>query len=210
MSALGELKSNISPTIVTMVNNSKGYEGWEKVTGIGRILPAFPGAGGGIDKGVLDAGLTPRIIQPTTFGETDGIIRERTRQLKKIFSASGIPSQIVDNMKNWQISHIALVVPIADAYYMSDNPEYVYRDKQIMRKTAEKIKGNFKVLSERGMLSPYKFEVIKICPLPILTAGLGLVYKSSFGDKFMYRHAMKSPDEMKALHNELDVILGGN
>ena len=41
---------------------------WEDIVGTGRILPAFPGAGGSInDDGILDASLTPRIIQLTTF-----------------------------------------------------------------------------------------------------------------------------------------------
>ena len=35
-----------------------------------RILPAFPGASGSINNdGIIDAALTPRMIQPTTFAE---------------------------------------------------------------------------------------------------------------------------------------------
>jgi len=41
----------------------------EELCGKGRIIPAFPGAGGSIDDGILNAGLTPAWIQPTTFGE---------------------------------------------------------------------------------------------------------------------------------------------
>lgn len=44
--ALAELKSNISNNIVTMVNNPNGYSSWENIIGIGRIIPAFAGAGG--------------------------------------------------------------------------------------------------------------------------------------------------------------------
>ena len=43
-----------------------------------RILPAFPGAGGSINNdGILDAALTPRMIQPTTFAEISGINPKR-------------------------------------------------------------------------------------------------------------------------------------
>jgi ketopantoate reductase (EC 1.1.1.169) len=53
--ALKELRGNISPTIVTMVNSLDSYERWEAICGEGRILPAFPGAGGGFDGEILDA-----------------------------------------------------------------------------------------------------------------------------------------------------------
>ena len=40
------LKNNKSNTIVTMVNSLDSYKKWEDIVGTGRILPAFPGAGG--------------------------------------------------------------------------------------------------------------------------------------------------------------------
>ena len=52
---LKALKSNISPNIVTMVNSLDTYDKWEEICGRGRIIPAFPGAGGGFDGDVLDA-----------------------------------------------------------------------------------------------------------------------------------------------------------
>ena len=94
LQALGELKSNCSPTIVTMVNSLDTYDHWESVCGIGRILPAFPGAGGAFVGDVLDAALTPRLIQPTTIGKTDG----REKKLGEIFRKAGIPYQIVSDM----------------------------------------------------------------------------------------------------------------
>ena len=56
--ALAELKNNKSNIIVTMVNSLDSYKKWEDIVGIGRILSAFPGAGGSInDDGILDAAL---------------------------------------------------------------------------------------------------------------------------------------------------------
>lgn len=37
-------------------------------------------------------------------------------------------------------------------------------------------------------------------PIRELAAGLSCVFKSDFGDKFMYRHSIKAPDEMRELH----------
>lgn len=83
--ALTELKENKSKTIVTMVNTISPYAELEKLCGKGKILPAFPEAGGSIDGGILDAALTPRLIQPTTFGEKDGKKTERSKLLASLF-----------------------------------------------------------------------------------------------------------------------------
>ena len=113
--ALNELKANQSPCIVTMVNSIDDYGKWESICGKGRILPAFPGAGGGIRDGVLDAALTPRWVQPTTFAEISGEKTERTERLSTLFRKAKIPYQQVKDMHLWQLCHLAMVVPIADA-----------------------------------------------------------------------------------------------
>lgn len=200
--ALLELCNNKSPNIVTMVNSIEPFFEWEKICGIGRILPAFPGAGGSIEDGVLDASLTPWIIQPTTFGEIDGNKTKREMILAQIFRKSHIPYHIVSDMHNWQVSHLGMVVPIADAYYMSNKPIMVYKDKNIMDITAKRMKHNFKHLSKMGMLSPFKFYLFMICPTWLLSLALKYIFKSDFGNKFMYKHTMKSPKEMRGLHNK--------
>ena len=73
--ALEELSHNISPNIVTMVNTIEGYEKWERLCGEGRIIPAFPGAGGSFQDGILKAALTSYLIQPTTFAEINGLVK---------------------------------------------------------------------------------------------------------------------------------------
>ncbi len=132
LQALEELKSNCSPTIVTMVNSLDPYDKWEDICGKGRILPAFPGAGGGVDGEVLDAALTPRLIQPTTIVRIDG----REKKLAEIMRKAGIPCQIVPDMHVWQICHLGMVVPIADAYYEANDPKHAGQDWRLMKKTA--------------------------------------------------------------------------
>ena len=127
--ALSELKNNKSNTIVTMVNSLDSYKKWEDIVGKGRILPAFPGAGGSInDDGILEASLTPKVIQPTTFAEISGNKSERTKQFSEILRHAHIPYQKVTDMHLWQLCHLAMVVPIADAYYESDDPEKVEKE----------------------------------------------------------------------------------
>lgn len=200
--ALRALRENSSPNIVTMTNTIEDYTLLEQLCGEGRLLPAFPGAGGSMEHGVLHASLTPKIVQPTTFGEIHGEPTERLRILAALFRRSRIPYQIVPNMHYWQLSHLGMVVPIADAYYRSGSPETVYREKEIMRGTAEQMKANFSLLAKRKMLSPFKFQLLRLCPTPIFTAALSMVFKSNFGNRFMYQHAMKAPGEMRKLHED--------
>ena len=110
--AVAELKNNKSTTIVTMINSLDSYKKWEDIVGIGKILPAFPGAGGSINEdGILDAALTPRMIQPTTFAEISGNSSERIKQFSKILRHAHIPYQKVMDMHMWQLCHLAMVVP---------------------------------------------------------------------------------------------------
>ena len=57
-----------------------------------------------------------------------------------------IPYKKVTDMHLWQLCHLAMVVPIADAYYESADPEKVEKEWKIMRKTAERLKRNFNFL----------------------------------------------------------------
>ena len=152
---------------------------------------------------ILDAALTPRMIQPTTFAEISGNKSEKTKQFSKILRHAHIPYQKVVDMHMWQLCHLAMVVPIADAYYEADCPERAGKDWKIMKKTAKKLKRNFSFLRKQaGRLSPCKMNIFRFLPLPIMTIMLAVTFESSFGDKFMYQHARKAPDEMRELHKQ--------
>ncbi len=201
--ALKELSLNISPNIITMVNTLEPYSNWEVLCGKGRIIPAFPGAGGSFDNGILKAALTPRIVQPTTFSEIDGSKTKRLLKLAELLNESGIPYQIVKNMHQWQLCHLAMVVPIADAYYEAQNPKEVWREREIMAKTAKRMKRNFNLLHDSGItLSPWKMNIFRYFPIFILKIGITIIFRSNFGNVFMYQHSINAPDEMRRLHTQ--------
>lgn len=108
------------------------------------------GAGGSFREEILKAALTPYIIQPTTFAEINGDRTQRLDNLSQIMEKSKIPYQIVKNMQDWQLCHLAIVVPIADAYYMTENPQMVWKEDKVMQKTAVQIKHNFRMLRKLG------------------------------------------------------------
>lgn len=151
----------------------------------------------------MKAALTPLIIQPTTFAEIDGRETKRIISLSTIFNKSKIPYEIVKNMYHWQLCHLAMVVPIADAYYKAKNPEKVWKETKIMVETAKKMKINFKTLYNFGIiLSPRKMNIFRFAPVCILKIGLIITFKSNFGNIFMYQHSMKAKDEMRQLHKK--------
>lgn len=209
--ALKELSSNISQNIVTMVNTLEPYNNWEKICGRGRVIAAFPGAGGSFDNGILKAALTPQIIQPTTFAEIDGNISERVISLSKLFEKSKIPYQIVKDMHIWQLCHLAMVVPIADAYYKAQSPKRAWKEFEIMHETAKQIKTNLKTIYGTGVsLSPRKMNIFRFSPVCFIKMGLILTFKSNFGNMFMYQHSINAPDEMRQLHTQFYQYIRNN
>ena len=207
--ALEELKNNNSPNIVTMLNTLEKYNTWEEICGKGRIIPAFPGAGGSFEGNILNAKLTPSIIQATTFGEINGGKSERLLQLASILKKSYIPYKIEKDMHAWQLCHLAMIVPIADAYYEAGVPEKAGEDRELMRKTAISIKKNLDSLCKLGVtLTPKKMKVLHRLPVQILSIGLRFTFRSEFGNTFMYQHSMKALDEMRELHNQFYSYIG--
>ena len=89
------------------------------------------------------------MIQPTTFAEISGNKSERTKHFSKILKHARIPYQEVKNMHMWQLCHLAMVVPIADAYYEADCSEKAGRDWKIMKKTEKRLKRNFNFLRKQ-------------------------------------------------------------
>ena len=91
----------------------------------------------------------------------------------------------------------------SDTIYEADCPERAGMDWKIMKKTAKRLKRNFNFLRKQsGRLSPGKMNIFCFLPLSILAIMLAITFESSFGDKFMYQHAMKAPDEMRELHKQ--------
>ena len=164
---LAELATNINSNIVTMVNNPKGYIHWENLIGKGRLIPAFPGAGGKIEDDILHFALTPKIIQATTFGEVDGTVTDRLRTLALLFKSSQIPHSISKNMDAWQKSHLAMVIPLANGIYFDGGNIYTTaKNKNAIRMMSVAIKKSFNSLKTKGIpITPTKLNIFYFCPL---------------------------------------------
>ena len=205
--ALAELAANSNPNIVTMVNNPKGYIHWENLIGKGRLIPAFPGAGGKIDNDILYYALTPRIIQATTFGEVDGLVTDRLRALAQLFKSSQIPHSISKNMDAWQKSHLALVIPLANGiYYDGGNTYTTAKNKKAIRMMSVALKKSFNSLKAKGIpITPTKLNIICFCPLWIMQICLKLFCNTKLAET-VSSHVPYIKEEMAMLDKAFDEL----
>lgn len=207
--ALNEIKLNQSKTIITMVNSPNGYEEWESIVGKGRLIAAFPGAGGRIEDGVLHYRLTPYIVQPTTFGELNGIRTYRVRQLANIFKASKVPHIVCKDMDAWQKSHLAMVIPMANAiYYDGGNAYTTAKNKFAIGKMCVELKNNFRSLKKRKVpITPIKLNVFLLCPTWLLKIIMKALYSSEFAETLISNHANNAKQEMLLLDSHFRKVI---
>ena len=118
-SVLPSLAANkATPSLVFMFNNLAGPQRLIDVLGRERVMLGFPGAAGErASDGTVMATVLPALIQKTTIGELDGHQTPRVRQLAAALQEAGFPTAISSYMDAWLKTYVALVSPIADAFY---------------------------------------------------------------------------------------------
>ncbi|WP_343231700.1 ketopantoate reductase family protein [Tissierella simiarum] len=203
-SALLDIKDNCSQNIVTMVNNPFGYDKWEEIVGKGRIIPAFPGAGGKIENDILYYKLTTRLIQSTTFGELSGERSSRIMQLYNVLKSSGFSASICDNMDAWQKSHLAMVIPMANAIYFDGGNNYTTaQNREAIQNMSLSLRENFEFLKNVGIkITPIKLNVFRLCPIWILNSIFKMIYNTKFAETLISNHAKNASQEMYLLSND--------
>ncbi|MDA8212037.1 MAG: hypothetical protein M0021_09195 [Clostridia bacterium] len=207
--ALYDLAENESDSFVTMVNTAKGYEEWSGIIGTEKLIVAFPGAGGGIENGVLHYKLTPFFVQPTTFGVLTGNKTWRIEELANIFKVSKFPNTICNNMDAWQKSHLAMVIPMANAIYLDGGNAYTTsKNNEAMIKMCSWLKENFRALKKMKIpITPFKLNLFLICPTWLLKCSLKLLFRTKFAATVISEHANKAKQEMLLLDSEFRKVI---
>ncbi|MDR0919490.1 MAG: NAD(P)-binding domain-containing protein [Oscillospiraceae bacterium] len=207
-SVLEQLKNNVNSNIVTMVNNINGYDNFEKTVGKGKIIPAFPGAGGRIENGILTYKLTPKTIQSTTIGEINGEKTERIISLQKLIKSAKIPTLISKNMDLWQKSHLALVTALANGIYYDGGDNYTTaKNKKALHLISVTLKSNFKKLKNSGVkIEPFKLNIIRFCPIWIMDLTISFIFKTEFAEICISSHAINAKEEMQILDRDFKKI----
>ncbi|MFD2370077.1 ketopantoate reductase family protein [Brevibacillus sp. GCM10020057] len=149
-SALSAIKHNRSKNIVTLTN-TVGYDSWLEIVG-DRLLPGFPGAGGDIKDDVLYAQFGSEKHQGTIFGEINGQITERVKELAKILESANLHYEIQENIQAFHISHTALAI-VNKHFYAKDGMVDLEtaRSENTLSKIAAEIKQNLRLVEQAGI-----------------------------------------------------------
>lgn len=204
--ALPVLVGNASGCFVFMVNHAEGYDRWESTVGKGRVIAAFPGAGGRLDEeGKVFYSLTSRLIQPTTLGEPDGSLTPRIRELRRMLRKAGFPTVMSRNMDAWQKTHLALVCPLACAIYCDGgNSHTLANNRQVLTQLSKALRETFAFIHRSGIgITPGKYRFMRVVPLPVMRFVLSRIYASSWAETFIDDHTRHARGEMMHLTEAL-------
>jgi 2-dehydropantoate 2-reductase len=107
-------------------------------------------------------------------------------------------------MDAWQKTHLAMVIPMANAIYFDGGNNYTTaRNKEAMRNMSLSLKENFSFLRSAGIVvTPAKLNIFKILPAWLLGLILGLIYRTKFAETLISSHAVKARREMDLLSND--------
>lgn len=200
------LKSNRSKNIVFIVNNPLGYEKYITAIGKERVMLGFPSAGGERKNGIvtyfIGTGMA-RIMQTTTFGELSDQNSDRLKELVVIFRKAGFDPTKSNNMDAWQKTHVAFVIPIANALYQFQSNNYeLARSRKVIRKMILATREGFKALYDNEIkVEPKKLRYYYL-PLWLLTTIFQIFFKTKIAEYSMSKHTIVAKQEIEALENQ--------
>lgn len=201
--ALAELAPTGHPTIVTLVN-TPDVRAWGGILRPGRLVPAFPGAGGALVDGVLEGGLTPASLQRTTIGELDGRRTERLERVVASWRRAGIPVAVSGRIADWLLCHVALVVPIGNAIQRGD-----HTSRAGVLRCATELRAAFTAARRTGArVEPARYRVFTLLPPRLVAPVLRRVLASRAARQFLVPHALAARVEMDALEQAFDAVVG--
>lgn len=203
---LPKLRENKSNNIVFVVNNPLGYEKYINAVGKERVMIGFPSAGGERKEGVVTYFIgwgIARIMQSTTFGEVDGSESERLSKLIKIFRRANFGPAKSNDMDSWQKTHIAFVIPIANALYKFQSDNYkLAKSKKTIKKMIFATREGFRALRDNGInVTPKKLNFYYL-PVWLITALYQIIFRTKIAEYSMAKHTVVAREEIETLEQQ--------
>ena len=210
-SVLPSLVANkATPNLVFMFNNLAGPQRLIDVLGRERVLLGFPGAAGErASDGTVVATVLPALIQKTTVGELDGLRTPRVRLLAAALQEAGFPTAISSNMDAWLKTHVALVSPIADAFYAAGGDLKVLAASRFqVIAMLRSIRKAFAALRAQGLpITPAKLRSVELLPAWLLVGACQWALRTSYAELIVARHATVAREEMAVLAEQLHALV---
>jgi 2-dehydropantoate 2-reductase len=192
-------------------NNAAGPEELTQALGTSRVLIGFPNAAGYREGNVIHC-IAGQINDTAAipFGEADGSIKPRTRQVAEILaSAPGYTAEIHRYMDAWLKSHVALLFPtMARAIKVCGDRKQLLQTRDGMILYIRSLRECFKVLKNLGYpILPKKFRCLSWLPEPLLL----LIFKKLLSNELMEtaldRHADAAQSEIEHLQLEFQDLV---
>jgi ketopantoate reductase len=196
-----------TPNVLFLMNNAAGPGALVEALGQDRVLIGFPNSGGyreGHTVHCLTGTEDDRAYVP--FGEVDGRITDRTRQVARILeSAPGFGAKIRTDMDAWLKYHVALLFPsLAPALYAAGVDNYrLARTRDLVVLAIRAMREGFRVLQALGLpVTPSKFKVIQWLPEPILVLFVQRLLANPLMETALVKHAEAARDEVQHVIGE--------
>ncbi|MBT8387365.1 MAG: hypothetical protein KJO12_08120 [Ignavibacteria bacterium] len=198
-------------SILFMGNNTLGFHEYLEYLPKEKVLFGFPGGGGSrIDHIVhyIDSEKPNGKRLPITIGEIDGVISERTKQIKHLFESSNVPVNIVDNIDGWLKYHAAYIIPLAGGLLKSGNNYKLAKDRNTIRTYIRAVKEGGRALKALGYKNQYTLKINTFYWNPewITINILKQAFNSKFAEVAMMMHVNAAKDEMIELGNEFKTL----
>jgi 2-dehydropantoate 2-reductase len=190
-----------TPAVLFMCNDASGPDEWIDALGKERIVLGFSGAGGGFEGHTIRYHVVSGRNQATTFGELDGNTTPRLIQIADVFREAGFPVEISPNMDAWLKSHVAKVVPVALAMYMTDGDNYrMARNRDALVTAIKAMRECFRVLKALDIpIEPPKLKIVEWIPERLAVFLMRLMMSTKQAEIVMAAHASAARDEMTQL-----------
>lgn len=201
------LAQNKSPNIVFMGNNLAGPDEFAQIVAKQRIMLGTVVAGGKRDGNIIRAIVSTPLASP--FGEMDGTITPRLKQLVKTLNDAGIKARTSTNMIDFQMTHAVGVALIGQLTmkYNCDLPALA-RCTTDLKLLVDARREAHQVLRALGhKIIPFSEDAIRIIPSFLQIAGMRALLNSKLGEVGLAWHVSQAPDEMNQLACELAVLV---
>ena len=196
-----------TPNVLFLMNNAAGPGALVEALGQERVLIGFPNAAGyreGHAVHCLSGTEDDKAYVP--FGEVDGRITARTREVARILeSAPGFGAEIRTDMDTWLKYHVALLFPsLAPALRAAGVDNYrLARTRDLVVLALRAMREGFRVLRSLGLpVTPSKFRVIEWLPEPILVLLAQRLFANPLMETALVKHAEAARSEVEHLIGE--------
>ena len=201
------LAQNKSPNIVFMGNNLSGPEEFVRILGKERVMMGAVYAAGKRDGSLIRAMVVKSIAAP--FGEIDGAITPRLKQLINILHEVGFKVEPSTNIVDCQTTHAVGVALIGRLVIKHGGDiKDLARSKDDLLLFIKARREAHVVLRALGRkIISWSEVVIGVIPDFVQVMGFRVLLNSRLGEVGLAWHVSQAPDEIQQLDMELHVLV---